>query len=276
MQELTTWTELFLNSLQAFGQTLAASIPKILGAILILLLGWLFAKLVANGIARLLKVLQFDKLSERLKATEFLERANVELTPSKFIGKFFYWVLLLLVIISASDALGWDAVSQQISKLLGFLPNLLIAIIFFIVGTYIASFIRDFIKGATTSMGISAGKIISSVVFYFLFIIVTLTALEQAGVDTSIISANLSLILGAILLAAGVSYGFASRDVLSNILASFFSRKNFQVGQIIEVQGERGKIISSNNISITLLNVQNEKVVIPAHQLINNCVTIIE
>lgn len=276
MQELTTWTELFFNSLQAFGHTLAAAVPKILGAILILLLGWLFAKLVSNGIARLLNVLKFDSLSEKLKATEFLERANVNLTPSKFIGKFVYWILLLLVIISAADALGWDTVSTEISKLLSFLPNLLIAIIFFVVGTYIASFIRDFIKGTTSSMGISAGKIISNVVFYFLFIIVTLTSLEQAGVDTSIISANLSLILGAILLSAGISYGFASRDVLSNILASFFSKSNFQVGQTIEIEGEKGKIISTNNISVTLLNVQNEKIVIPAHQLINNRVKIIE
>lgn len=276
MKELTSWTELFFNSLQTFGQTLAESVPKILGAILILLLGWLFAKLISNGIAKLLKVLKFDVLSEKIRATDFLEKANVSLTPSKFIGKFVYWILLLLVIISASDALGWNAVSEEISKLIGYLPNLLIAIIFFIVGTYIASFIRDFIKGTTSSLGISAGKVISNVVFYFLFIIVTLTALEQAGIDTSIISANLSLILGAILLAAGVSYGFASKDVLSNILASFFSKRNFQVGQTIELLGERGKIISANNISITLLNVQNEKIVIPAHQLITNRVKIIE
>lgn len=276
MKELTSWTELFFNSLQTFGQTLAESIPKILGALLILLLGWLFAKIISNGIARLLKVLKFDVLSEKIKATDFLERANVTLTPSQFVGKFAYWILLLLVITSAADALGWNAVSQQISKLIGFLPNLLIAIVFFIVGIYIATFIKNFIKGTTSSLGISAGKFISNIVFYFLAIIVTLTSLEQAGVDTSIISANLSLILGAILLSAAVSYGVASRDILSNILASFFSRKNFQVGQTIEVVGERGKIISANNISVTLLNVKNEKIVIPAHELIKNKVKVIE
>lgn len=275
MKELTTWTELFSNSLQAIGHTISNAAPKVVGAILILFLGWLFAKLISNGIARLLKTIKFDELSDKINVTSFLERANVNLAPSQFIGKFFYYIFLLLVVNSAAGALGWTSISDEISKLLGILPNLMIAIIFFIVGTYIASFVRDIIRGATSSMGISAGKIISNLVYYFLFMIVTLTALGQAGIDTTIISANLSLILGAILLSAAISYGFASRDVLSNILASFFSRKTFSIGQVIELDGERGKIIATNNISVTVLNAQQEKIVIPAHQLIVNKVKII-
>ena len=105
--------------------------------------------------------------------------------------------------------------------------------------------------------------------------IVTLTALGQAGIDTTIISANLSLILGSILLSAAISYGFASRDVLANILASFFSRKTFAIGQVIELDDAKGKIIATSNISVTILTEQQEKIVIPAHQLITNKVKII-
>ena len=275
MQEITTWSELFLNSFQSFGHKLMGAVPSILGAIIILLLGWLFAKLVSRGFSRLLKLVKFDKLADKIKANEFLEKANVNLSPSELIGKFIYWILLLLVIISASDALGWNAVSNEISKLLSYLPNLLIAIIFFIVGTYIASFVRDIIRGATSSLGISTGKLISSLVYYLLFIVVALTALDQAGVDTSIITSNLLMILGAILAAAAISYGFASKDVLANILASFFSRRTFTVGQTIEVDGVKGKIVSVNNISVTVQNGSDEKVVIPSHQLITSKVKII-
>lgn len=275
MKEITTWSELFMNSLQTFGQKMMGAIPSLLGAIIILLLGWLLAKLIASGFTRLLKLVKFDALSEKIRFTDFLAKANVNISPSGLIGKFVYWILLLLVIISASDAMGWDAVSNEVSKLLGYLPNLLVAIIFFVVGTYIASFVRDVIKGATSSLGISTGKLISTVVFYLLFIIVTLTALDQAGVDTSIITSNLLMILGAILAAAAISYGFASRDLLSNILASFFSRRTFYVGQTIEIDGERGKIVAVNNISIIIESGNNEKTVIPTHQLITNKVKII-
>ena len=270
-----TWPELFLNSLQTFGQKLMGAIPGIIGAIFILLLGWLLAKLISKGIMRLLALMKFDVLAEKMKVTDYLAKANVSLSASELLGKFVYWIILLLVIISASDALGWNAVSREISKLLSYLPNLLLAIIFFVVGTYIASFVRDLIRGATSSLGISTGKLISNVVFYLLFIVVTLTALDQAGVDTSIITSNLLMILGAILLAASISYGFASKDVLANILASFFSRKTFGVGQTIEVNGTRGKIVAVNNISVMVENSQGETIVIPSHQLISNQVKII-
>ena len=275
MNEITNWSQVFFNSFQSFGQKLLGAIPGILGAILIIFLGWFFAKLVSRGVSRLLKLVKFDVLADKIKASDFLKKANVDRSPSEVIGAFIYWILMLLVIISASDALGWTAVSAEVSKLLSLLPNVLVGIIFFVIGFYIASFVRDFIRGAASSLNIGTGKMISGFVFYLLLILITLTALNQAGVDTSIITNNLMLILGAILAAAAISYGFASRDLLSNILAGFFSRHTFSIGQVIEIDGVKGKIIETTNISVTLQIGENEKVVIPSHQLITNKVKII-
>lgn len=275
MNEITNWTGVFFNSFQSFGQQLLGAIPGILGAIFILLLGWLLAKFISNGVAKLLKVAKFDKLADKIKANDFLKKANVDRSPSEVIGFFIYWTLLLLVIMSASDALGWTAVSLEVSKLLSLLPNVLVAIVFFVIGFYIASFVRDLILGASNSMNIGTGKLISGLVFYLMLILVTLTALNQAGVDTSIITNNLMLILGAVLGAAAISYGFASRDVLSNILAGFYSRRTFGVGQTIEIDGVRGKIVEVRNISITLQTSETEQVIVPTHQLITNRVKII-
>ena len=124
MEEITTWSELFMNSLQTFGQKLMGAIPSLLGAITILLLGWLFARLLSAAVTRILALIKFDELSEKVKFTDFLQRANVTLSPSAMMGRFVYWILLLLVIISASDAMGWDAVSREVSKLIGYLMML--------------------------------------------------------------------------------------------------------------------------------------------------------
>lgn len=275
MNEVSTWSELFFRSLTTFGQTLMSAMPSIIGAIVILLLGWLFAKLVSGAINRILKAVKFNKLAENVNVKDFLEKANIQLSPNVLISKFVYWLLILLVVITAADTLGWSAVSDEISKLLGYLPRLLAAIVFFIIGVYIATFVRDVIRGATKTLGISAGRVISAFVFYLLLILVTLTALGQAGVDTSIITSNLLLIIGSIMAAAAISYGFASRDVLSNILGSFFSRRTFAVGQTIEIDGQRGKIVQMTNISVTIQISENEKLVIPAHQLITKQIKIV-
>lgn len=274
MKKLATWGELFLESIRDFGISAIESLPGIIFSILILLLGWLAAKVISLVFVRILSTFRFDTLAAKINADDLIKKANIEMTPSQLVGKFIYWLLILMVITTTADALGWNAVSSEISNLMHFLPRLMVAIVFFIVGTFVATFIRDVIRGATSSIGISTGKLISNVVFYLFLIVVVLTSLKQTGIDTSIITSNLLLILGAVLAAAAISYGLASKDVLSNILASFFSRKTFGIGQTIKINGTIGTIIDMNNISVTVQDDEGNKIIIPTNQLINNQVTI--
>lgn len=267
---------MFFTSFQTFGQKIMGAIPEILGAFLIFLLGWLFSRFASKLVSKGLKLIKFDTLAEKINAQTFLNKANIARPPSEVIGTFVYWILMLLVVLSASDALGWTAVSQEVSKLLGLLPNLLVAVIFFVVGTYIATFVKDVIRSATNSLGIAAGKMISSVIFYLLLILIILTALNQAGVNTEIITSNLMIILASILGAAALSYGLASREVMTNILANFFNRRIFHPGQTIELEGLKGKIITASSTSIILETDKKERLVIPANELLTKRVKIIQ
>jgi len=276
MEELNSASDFFLNSLSAFGNSIGESLPGIVMAIVIFFLGWLLAKVVSWVFLRLLNRVHFDKLAEKIEADEFMKNANLSSSPSELVSKFIYWVLMLFVFITVSDMLGWEKVSDQISNLLSYLPNLFFAIVFFIIGTYIASFIRNLIQGATSTIGLSTGRMIANVVFYFLMAIVTITTLDQAGLDTTMISSNMLIIIGAILLAAAVSYSIASIEFVKNIIAGFYSRKLFFVGQEIEVDGERGEIKDINSLSVVLQKDNGEEVLIPTNILVNTKVKIIK
>lgn len=268
-------SNIFTSSLQSFVQAVMQSMPKVIGALLLLIIGWLLARGVALVAAKILKVMKFDSLAGRVKAQQMLEKAHISLSPSEIIGKFAYWIILLLFFVTATDTLGLPIVSTQISKLIAFLPTLLSGIFIFILGTYIAGFFRDIIHTVTSSLGVTTGKVISTFVFYFLLIIVALTTLQQIGIDTTIITSNVVLFLGAILLSASISYGFASREVLSNILASFFTKRTFLVGQVIKVDDVQGQITRIDGISITL-QTPTEKIILPIKSLIDRKVYIIQ
>lgn len=273
LQDMTT---IFYESFSTFSHHFMGGLPKVLGAILILVLGWLISKALVSVLDKILLGFKFDTLAKKLKVTELLEKGNIESPPSKIISRFIYWILLLLVFITASDILGWKSVSDEISKLISYLPTLFSAIILFILGSFIAGFVRDFVRSTTASLGIRAGRLISQFIFYLLIIIVTLTALKQAGIDTTIITSNLLLILGAMLASLSISYGFASRDILTNILATFFSRRTFYEGQVVEINGIRGEIIQIQSISIIIKDQNNEKIVIPAHEFVTKQVKIFD
>ncbi len=274
MNEISNWTVLFMESLRAFGEQLMRAIPALIGALLILLLGWLIAKVISVAIAKSLKWLRFDGLAARVHFDTMLQKAGIEATPSQVVGRFAYWLLLLLVILTAADTLGWNSLSRELSNLLGLLPDLFVACVFLIVGLYIAGFVRDIIAGTTASLSIGAGKVISQVIYYLLAIIVVLTALNQANVDISIVTNNLMLILGAILLAAALSYGLASRDAVSNILASYFARNLYQPGQTVEIDGVRGTIEQITNIAL-IVRTEEGREVIPTRHLMEKKVRIL-
>ena len=275
MNGLQRLWDIFLESLRVFGEKFMDTIPGLLLGIIVLLIAWLLARIISSGFEKLLKTVKFDQFAERMNLTSFLSQTGIQMSPSALIGRFIYWIFVLLIIASAAETLNWSAVSYQIQRFLDYLPNLVTAILVFIVGAYLTSLVRDFVRSTTGSLGISTGRILSTVIYYILFIMVVLTAMEQAKIDTKILSTNLLIIIGAIMFAAAISYGFASKDVLSNILAGFFNKRTYQKGMVIEVDGIRGTIIDMTNISITLQVSEEEKVVIPSHQLMTSKVKII-
>ena len=190
MDGLKRLSDLFLESLRVFGEKFTDTIPSLLIAIIVILIAWLLARLISGGFEKVLKTIKFDQLAEKIKLTSFLEQAGIRMTPSAIIGRFIYWVFVLLIIASAAETLNWTAVSYQIQQFLNYLPNLVTAILVFIVGAYLASLVRDFVRSSASSLGISTGRILSSVIYYVLFIMVVLTAMEQAKIDTKILSAN--------------------------------------------------------------------------------------
>ena len=275
MNELNRLWYLFTESLRVFAEKFRDTIPNLLGGIIVLLIVLLLARLISGGIERLLRTISFDKFAERVHITRFLQQANITVSPSFIIGRFIYWVFILLIISSAAETLNWIPVSYQIQRFLEYLPHLVTGVIILIVGWYFATVIRDFLRRSMGSLGISAGRVMSTAIYYLLFIMIALTALEQARVDTRILSTNLLIIISSVMLAAAISYGFASRDVLSNILAGFFNKRTFLKGMTIEVDGVRGVIMEVTNISITLQVSENERIVIPSQILLNNKVKII-
>ena len=273
MSKVTDWTEVGIQSLIALGQNLMSALPNVLGAIFLIILGWIIAKILSFIVRKALKVVGFNKLSEKIKADEMFGRMNITMTASQVVGKFVYWVILLLFFITASDTLGWTVVSESIGSLIRYLPLLFSAIVIFIIGFYIATFVRNGLKGILESLSVSSSHVISSIAFYIIVVIITLTALDQAGVDTTILTSNVTIIVGGIILAFAVSFGFGSRDVLTNILASFYTKNKFEVGQNIELHDVKGKIEKMDNLSCTI-KTAGGMTVVPVKRLLSENVNI--
>ena len=268
MNTLQQWEEMLLTSLATFSQRIVNVLPNVLGALLLLLVGWLIAKGVSLAVRKLLESKTMARLTERLNRLSLLQRSDLSLDSVRVISRFVYWIILLIFFVAASETLGWTAVSRTLNNLINYLPALLSAIVILLIGLYLAQTVRTVIRAALHSLRVGAAQLISSLAFYLLATIVVLTALEQAGVDTSIVTANLTLIVGAIVGAFAISFAIASRHILENILASFYGRKNFAAGDIIRLNNVEGKIVRIDGVSV-VVKTKEAEVVLPAQALIS-------
>jgi len=266
----------FIKSIGHLSSQALDIIPKVLGVIFLLIAGWLIAKLLRSITKKLLSTIKIDELSEKVGLYKIFNEINLRVVISKLISQFIYWIVFLMFVISAFETMGMTIISNEITKLIGYLPQFVSALFMFVGGILLANFVKKNVINATNSIGLSSSKVIGNIVFYVIAIFVTITALNQAGVDTSLITSNIVIIMGAILLAFGISYGFASRDILTNILSSFYSKERYTEGMVIKINDIQGTVLKVDSIAITIETTDNKIIVIPAKKLISETVEIIK
>jgi len=244
------------------------ALPNFLGALIIFIIGWLIAKIVASMVRRILKSLQVDKLAERLNEMDIVNKSKFTIVPSTILSKIIYYILLLVFAIVATEQLNMEVVSQLVRDIISYIPNVIAAMIVLAIGLIIADILKSIVQTAMQSIGIPSAKIIAGFLFYFILIMTVMTAIRQLGIETDFIQNNLSLIIGGGVLAFAIGYGLASKNMMANFLASFYSKGKFKVGDVVGIDGSKGRIIEMDSTSLVMISDdKKKKIIIPLSRL---------
>jgi hypothetical protein len=262
--------------LESLYQELVNVFPKIIGGIVFIVLAYLVLKLMLFITKYVLKLSKIEKLKDALNNSDALKSSSIEIDPAKIILQFVRLFVILLIIIIGADIFGLTVVSNQIGRIVDYLPQFFSALLIFAGGFYLANYIKNLIKGLIKSIDLNGAKIIGNIIFYVIIIFTIITSLNQAGVNTDLITNNLSLILGSIFFTLAIAFGLGSKDVIYRLLLSFYTNRNFEIGQRIIIEDEvEGVIISINNICM-IIQTDKEKVVYPIKTVTNKKIRIKE
>lgn len=254
----TILTDLFNSVMEA--------VPNVLASIVIFVTGLIISKIVSIIVRKALEKLKIDQLGEKLNEIEMVSKANMEIKLSHIFSKAIYYFLLLFFMVAAAEVLNMPAVSDVFTGIFNFFPKVIVALLVMILGLLFAEFIRKVLETAMKSLGIGSAVMISNFIFYFLFVNIFIVALAQADINTDFLSQNLSMIIGGIMLAFAIAYGFASKDVVSNYIASLYAAKNINIGDHITIDNVTGIITEIDKSTFTIQS-ENSKVIIPLSKL---------
>ncbi len=210
--------------LMAGAQQIGSVLPAILGATLILVTGYFLARQVQRWVDETLKRLDFNRVAAAGGLDQVVERTGSRLDPIRALAKLIFWLVMLVVILLSSAALGLESISQMFGTMLAFIPTLIAAIVIVILGMIVGDFVRGLIvasagnvAGVPTVAKMAKGAVILISVFM---------ALQQVGVAEEIVTSAFTLILGAVALAVGLAFGLGNRE-----LAGQITRRWYEQGQ---------------------------------------------
>jgi small-conductance mechanosensitive channel len=250
-------------------------IPKLIGGVIVFLIGLLIAKGISFFIVKVFKKIGIDSLGEKLNELDFVKKFKIEIVLSTIVSKIFYFFIMLIFISTATETLGFKVITDLVTSMVNMVPKLIAAMIMLIVGLLVADGLQKTVLSACKSLNISSGKMIGSIVFFFILAIIVIAALGQAGINTTLLESSFNLIIAGVIFAFSFGYGMASKDILSNMLSSFYSKNKFREGQTIEIEGIKGIISAMDQTSI-VVNTGETQTVFPLNVLQTNKVILHE
>lgn len=252
-----------LNALKDQMLLMLNVLPALIKGVVILIIGVILAKILYRLVLKSLGAIGVDKLADRLMNIDMFEKANFELVPSKIVAGSVYYFVLIVFSMAAIEAMGLKIISDLLKDLIEYIPNGVTAFLVLIIGIFIADAVKKIVSSTCRALGLTSGNLIANVVFYFIMINMVLIALRQAKLQTEFMEDNISIILAGIAGAFAIGYGLASRHIMSSLLASFYSRDKFHIGDEITIDGKRGEVVTINNNTIILrsLNEDSEYVI---------------
>ena len=154
-------------------------IPKFIGFLVILLVGWIIATVVSKALTFLLRRVGFDRMANRIGMTRLEQSMGVSLDAAGILGKIVYWFLFLIFLVPAVDALGLTTVSGILNGLIAYIPNVFVAILVLFLGTLAATFVADIVRGMTASANVGNPNVFAAIARFAIMGFVALIALEQ-------------------------------------------------------------------------------------------------
>jgi|SRR5215203_4093484 len=199
-------------------------IPQLIGALIILLVGYLIAKALQAIVGRVLEGIGFDRWMERGGIKQFFDRADTKHTPHSILGRLVFWFVFFVAITMAADALGIPQVSAVLAQLIAYIPSIIAAILILILAALLANFLSSIVRGATGS------DILASVARYAIIVYAVFAAVTQLGIAVELTAPTFLIVLGAVALAAAIAFGLGSREVAQDIVEKAYNRRDEVTG----------------------------------------------
>ncbi len=254
--------EAILNLIISAFQKIGAFLPDLLGSLIILFLGWIVACILRGISRRIFRIIGIKYLAERSGVNELLRKLGIQKRAEDLLASLVYLAVLLIAVVAATEVLGITIVIDTLNSFINYLPKIFGAIFVFIFISYLGKLVRQVVSNFLESYRIAYASAVGIFLEVLISVFAIIMALRELGFETTIFTANITLVIALLFLAMALAIGLGGKNIAEKILAGFYLRKYLFSGQEVEIKGLKGRV---KDFQATALVIETEdgEVVLP-------------
>lgn len=215
---LQDWTTAVSDSWMTIWDRFINFLPNIIGAAIILVLGWIVGMIVAVIIDRFFRIIGLQTLFEKAKVEDVLKKGNIGKDSSTLLASIAKWIIYIVAFIAAANTLKLPDVANFLDKILVYVPQVVAAGLILLIGLVLAHFLSNVVKGSLLAAGFTAAEAVSTVVRYSIIIFAFLAVLSQLGIAESLIRTLFIGVVAFLAIAGGLAFGLGGKDAAQDLI----------------------------------------------------------
>jgi len=234
METTTEWKNLIVEPVRQMLTRIMSYLPTLLGALVILVVGWIVAKAIRRIIDWLLTAIRFDTLADKAGITEVLRKGNLEISARGVISGLVYWLIMIMVLMMTVDALGLPKASDVLAGLFAYIPKVIAALLVLVVAMFLAGFVSGIVQTAAGNAGLPRPEVLAGISRWAIIIFAATIALGELGIATLLVTTTFNIILGGVVFALALAFGLGGKDAAARYLEGLKERHQKREHEHIE------------------------------------------
>lgn len=241
-QEMEMIGDITLGPLQTASRTIMSYVPQILGALALLLIGWIVALLLRKVTGKALRAAGVDVIAQRAGITTILERGGIRKRPSELLGWGIYWLILFSTLVATFNALGLEIASMLLHAIVLYIPRLLVALLLLGLGFFASRYIDTMVTAGATALDLPFPDIWGRAAQSLILFMAGIMVLSELGIATRVVTLSFIVLLAVGGLSAVMAFGLGTKEVAGQLAAGQCLRKLLQPGDVVQYGGYEGTV----------------------------------
>ena len=226
MLAVIEWDNLIFEPVREMLTKIMAYLPVLLGALLILIVGWIVAKIIRSIVNGALKVVHFDALADKAGISEVLRKGDLKLTARQVLSGLVYWLIIIMVLVMVANALGLPNASDVLASLFAYVPKVIAALLVLVVAMFLASFVSGIVRIAAGNAKLPKPELLAGISRWSIIVFAITISLAQLGIAPLLVTATFNIILGGICLALALAFGLGGKDAAARYLEELKEKRS--------------------------------------------------